>query len=171
MLGRYKTDRDWIPAVTLVVPDGSNIYTDVVRQRVVSGTGDPSSGKLHDYTGTGSLLVPGDGVYSFIGPVRAVKLNGQELAEIREKPVEVTLKKGLYTIEVTGDERYTALVSITIIDPRTRQRLAIFNSLAQIKKFLQDPHEANGVKRFDVSHWSPEQATPLRIALPPQEKR
>ena len=125
MLGRYRTDRDWTAGVTLVVPDGTNIYNDVVRQRMVSGSGDPSSGKLHDYTGTGSLLVGADGIYSFIGPARAVKLNGQELAEIREKPVEVPLKKGLYTIEVMADEKYTSLASITIIDPRSRQRLAI----------------------------------------------
>jgi len=39
----------------------------------------------------------------------------------------------------------------------------IFNSLAQIKKFLREPHEANGMKRFDVSRFSPEQAMPLRI--------
>ena len=166
MLGRYQTDKDWIAGVTLVIPDGSNIFNDVIRQRVASGTGDPSSGKLNMYVGTGNLLVPADGIYSFTGPARAIKLNGQQLAEIREKPVDVPLKKGLYSIEVSADEKYSGHVAITIVDPRTGQRLAIFNSLAQIKTFLLDPHEANGMKRFDVSRWSPEQAMPLRISVP-----
>ncbi len=171
MLGRYKTEKDWVAAVTLVVPDGSNIFNDAIRQRIVAGTGDPSSGKLNLYAGSGSLLVPADGVYSFTGPARAIKLNGEELAEIREKPVDVPLKKGIYSIEMTADVRYTELGAISIVDRRTGQRLAIFNSLAQIRKFLLEPHEANGMRRFDVSRWSPEQAVPLRIAVPQQKAR
>jgi hypothetical protein len=88
------------------------------------------------------------------------------LAEIREKPVEVPLKKGLYSIEFAADEKYTGMASILIVDPRTRQRLPIFNSLAEIKKFLAEPGEANGPRRFDVSRWSPEAAQPLRIVVP-----
>ena len=166
LLGRYQSDRTWLAAVTLVIPDGGNIFNDTVRARVTAGTGDPSSGKLTNYAGTGHLLVPADGIYSFTGPARAIKLNGQEMAMIREKPVEVPLKKGLYSIEVTADERYTAAAAILIVDPRTRQRLAIFNSLAEIRKFLLEPNEANGPRRFDVSRFSPEQAMPLRIAVP-----
>jgi hypothetical protein len=166
MLGRYKCDRNWIAAVTLVIPDGGNVFNEAIRQRVTSGTGDPSTGKLTDYMGTGHLLVPADGVYSFTGPARAIKLNGQELSEIREKPVDVSLKKGVYSIEVAADERYTAQAAILIVDPRTRQRLPIFNSLGEIRRFLLEPNEANGPKRFDVSRWSPEQAMPLRISVP-----
>ena len=153
-------DRDPLAGV------GAQEADEVIRQRVTGGTGDASSGKLTFYLGTGNLLVPADGVYSFTGPARAIKLNGQELSEIREKPVEVPLKKGIYAIEVTADLRYTAQVAISIVDPRTGQRLPIFNSLAQIKKFLLEPHEANGMKRFDVSRFSPEQAMPLRISVP-----
>jgi len=169
MLGRYQTDKTWLAAVTLAVPDGGNIFNDVLRQRITSGTGDPASGKLTYYAGAGTLLVGNDGVYSITGPARAIKLNGQELSEIREKPVEVTLKKGIYSIDVTADVRYTDKVSITILDPRTGQRLPIFNSLAQIKKFLLEPNEANGPRRFDVSRFSPEQAVPLRIVVPQQK--
>jgi hypothetical protein len=166
MLGRYQSDKKWVAGVTLVIPDGGNIFNDVVRQRVTSGTGDPSSGKLTDYVATGHLLVPADGVYSFTGPARVIKLNGQEMSEIREKPVDVSLKKGLYSIEVSADEKYTERVAILIVDPRTRQRLPIFNSLAEIRKFLLEPNEANGPRRFDVSRWSPEQAQPLRMVMP-----
>ena len=145
-------------------PDGKRIAS--AGQGGTVQVWDASSGKLTFYLGTGNLLVPADGVYSFTGPARAIKLNGQELSEIREKPVEVPLKKGIYAIEVTADLRYTAQVAISIVDPRTGQRLPIFNSLAQIKKFLLEPHEANGMKRFDVSRFSPEQAMPLRISVP-----
>jgi hypothetical protein len=166
LLGRYKTDRDWTAAVTMVTPDGTNVFNEVSSQRIAAGTSDPT--KLNFYSGTGSLLVPADGVYSITGPARAIKLDGQELPEIREKAVDVPLKKGLYSIEVTADLRYTQHVSIIIIDARSGQRLPIFNSLSTIRKFLLEPHEANGTRRFDVSRWSPEQAIPLRISLPQQ---
>jgi len=166
MLGRYKSEKDWVAAVTLVVPDGTNIYSEPVRQRVGTGTGDPS--KLIFYSGTGTLIVPNDGVYAFTGPVSSIKLNGDQLSEIREKPVEVPLKKGIYEVLVTAEPRYTEQVAIKVVDARTGQRLPIFNSLAQIRKFLLEPHEANGSKRFDVSRWSPEQAMPLRISVPQQ---
>jgi hypothetical protein len=164
MLGRYKTETNWTPAVTLLMPDGTNIFTDVIRQRVAAGSGD--NGKLSFYSGTGTVIVPEDGVYAFTGPARAVKLNGVELSEIREKPVELPLKKGVYAVQVDADQRYTEHVSLTIVDVRSGQRLVIFNSLAQIRKFLTEQHEANGARRFDVSRWSLEQALPLRIALP-----
>ena len=80
--------------------------------------------------------------------------------------MDVPLKKGIHSMEVTADLRYTERVSITVVDPRNGQRLPIFNSLGQIRKFLLEPHEANGVKRFDVSRFSPEQAMPLRISVP-----
>jgi hypothetical protein len=166
LLGRYKTDRDWTPAVTMVIPDGTNVFNEVTSQRIAAGTSDPT--KLNFYSGTGSLLVPADGIYAITGPARAIKLNGQELPEIREKQVDVPLKKGLHSIELTADLRYTQQVAITIIDARNGQRLPIFNSLSTIRRFLLEPHEANGTRRFDVSRWSPEQAVPLRIALPQQ---
>jgi len=166
MLGRYQSDRTWIAAVTLVIPDGGNVFNETIHQRAAAGTGDPSSGKLTNYAGTGHLLVPADGVYAFTGPARYIKLNGQELAQIREKPVEVPLKKGVYSIEFAADEKYTGMASILIVDPRTRQRLPIFNSAEEIKKFLAEPAEANGPRRFDISRWSPEAAQPLRIVVP-----
>src|SRR5205807_9301164 len=58
MLGRYQSDKNWIAAVTLVTPDGGNVFNEVIRQRVTGGTGDASSGKLTFYLGTGNLLVP-----------------------------------------------------------------------------------------------------------------
>jgi len=168
LLGRYKTEKDWVAAVTMVVPDGGNTFNDTIRQRIAAGAGDPS--KLSFYSGTGTLIIPADGIYSITGPAREIRLNGEQLQEIREKPVEVPLKKGVYAILVTADERYTAMASITIIDTRNNQRLPIFNSLAQIRKFLTEPHEANGMRRFDVSRWTPEHAMPLRITLPYQGK-
>jgi hypothetical protein len=167
MLGRYKTERNWTPAVTLVMPDGTNVFNEVIRQRVASGSGD--TGKLDMYSGTGTLIVPADGAYLFTGPARAVKLNGAELAEIREKPVELPLKKGVYAIQIDADQRYTEHVALTIVDARSGQRLVIFNSLAQIKKFLNEAHEANGLRRFDVSRWAVEQAVPLRMVVPQQK--
>ena len=41
--------------------------------------------------------------------------------------------------------------------------------LAEIRKFLLEPNEANGPRRFDVSRFSPEAAMPLRIAVPAQK--
>lgn len=171
MLGQYRSgsgnSQEWLPARTLVVPDGKNIYSDVVRARIAKGMKKPGLAEVYTYKATGHFAVPEDGKYLFSGFALVVRVDGENVAGLaREgKPQSIILKGGMHDIYIETIVGYAPSISILALD-RRRERVPIFNSLAEIKAFLAPPTEEHAIPPFDVSRWSPTRAKQLKITLP-----
>jgi hypothetical protein len=157
MLGRFSTG-----PVTLVVPNGGNVLPDAVRSRLKSLTGKETA----DYSGQGKFYVKDAGDYLIQATSCSPSVDGASIGLTAEGGNKVVrLEAGVHSIGVFTVPGISAVrTSIAISNPRTRQRLPIFNSLADIKRRLSTP--MNGQEIVDVSGWDPARVRPLSLELP-----
>ena len=163
MLGTY--DGGAKPVVNLAVPNGTNSFTSHIANAihfVMAGEGDS---KVEFYEGTGMIAVPMEGKY-------AISIRGNLYIDEnhlgrheKEAPITVRLTKGLHRVRVREAYHLSSIV-LQIWDIETREKLPVFNSLADIKSFLSTP--LSGRAPVEASGWDPEKARPLRIDYRPR---
>jgi hypothetical protein len=157
MLGRFASG-----PVTLVVPNGANVLPDPVKAKLKALTGQDWS----EYRGDGKFLVKEAGDYLVQAQSCNPSVDNTSLGLTAQGGSKtVRLEAGVHTISVFTVPGIPAeRSSIAVLNPRTRQRLPIFQSLADIKRFLSTP--MNGRDVVDVSGWDPARVRQLPIEMP-----
>lgn len=162
MLGTYNDGQ--APFVNLAAPYTGNIENVTINKRITQVTnGNVAAATIEKYSGEGLIAIPETADYVIVlDGVSELFLDDKQVANAKNGPVVLPLQEGVYRVRLNVEDNFEQ-ANLRIVNQRSKRQVQVYNSLADIKKFLHPPTDAH--HRIDISRWSAIKARALKITI------